>query len=97
MFVRDSPPLRISPSIVLLPLKLGWILSGNRSGISASWAAINLLHAGNPGLLPEPEIKRFWELETIGITPHQDRELNNKDSDYLETFTTPSEPRAIGE
>ena len=50
--VRDSPPLRISPYIVLLPSNLGWILSGNRSGISANWAAINLLQAGNTGLLP---------------------------------------------
>jgi len=85
-FVRDSPPLRISPSIVLLPSNLGWILSGNRSGISANWAAVNLIQAGNAGLLPDPEIKRLWELETIGITPHQSRELNSKDSDVLRDF-----------
>ena len=84
--MRDSPPLRISPSIVLLHSNLGWILSGNRSGISANWAAVNLLNAGNVGLLPEPEIKRFWELETIGITPHQNRELNGKNSDVIRDF-----------
>ena len=27
--VKDSPPWRLSPSIVLLPSRLGWILSGN--------------------------------------------------------------------
>jgi hypothetical protein len=31
--VKDGPSLRISPSVVLLPSNLGWILSGNRSGI----------------------------------------------------------------
>jgi hypothetical protein len=35
--VKDSPPLRISTSVVLLPLKLGWVLSGNRSGISTNF------------------------------------------------------------
>jgi hypothetical protein len=28
--VNNSPPRRISPSVVLLPSKLGWVLSGNQ-------------------------------------------------------------------
>jgi len=39
--VKDSPPWRISPSLVLLPSRLGWILSGNRSVISVNVAAVN--------------------------------------------------------
>ena len=61
--VKDSPPLRISPSVVLLPSNLGWILSGNRSGISANVAAVNFLHLQSPGPLPETEIKRFWDIK----------------------------------
>jgi len=57
--VKDSPPLRMSPSLVLLPPKLGWILSGNRSGVSTNVAAVNLLPLENPGPLSETEIKQF--------------------------------------
>jgi hypothetical protein len=41
--VKDGPPLRISPTVLLLPSILGWIPSVNRSGISASVAAVNFL------------------------------------------------------
>ena len=84
--VNDSPPWPISPSIVLLPSKLGWILSGNRSGISVNVAAVNLLNLERPGPLPETEIKRFWDLETIGIKAHQDKWRNTKDSAVLHAF-----------
>jgi hypothetical protein len=60
--VNDSPPWRISLPIVLLPSRLGWILSVNRSGISVNVAAFNLLKIERPGPLPETEIKRFWDL-----------------------------------
>jgi len=84
--VKDSPPLRISPSVVLLPSYMGWILIGGRSGISANVAAVNVLHLENPGPLPETEIKQLWNLETIGITAHQDREWNSKGSNVLRYF-----------
>jgi hypothetical protein len=84
--VKDSQPLRISPSVVLLPSNLGWILSGNRYGISASVTAVNFLHLENPGPLPETEIKSFWDLETTGITTHQDKGWDAKDSAVLQAF-----------
>ena len=77
--VKDSPPLRICLSVVLLPSNLGWILSGNRSGISANVAAVNFLHLENPSPLLETEVKRFWDLETIGITARQDKEWDTRD------------------
>jgi hypothetical protein len=46
--VKDSPPLRMSPPLLLLPTKLRWILSGNRSGISANAAAVTFLHSECP-------------------------------------------------
>jgi len=79
--VKDSPPLRISPSVLLQPSNLGWILSGNRSGISA-----NFLHQENPGPLQETAIKWFWDLETIGITAHQDKGWDTKYSTFLQAF-----------
>ena len=84
--VKENPPLRISPSVVLLPSNLGWILSGNWSGISANVAAVNFLYLRSPGPLPETEIKRFCDLETIGITSHQDKGWNTKDSAVFQAF-----------
>jgi len=71
---------------VLLPSNLGWILSGNRSRITANVAAVNFLHLEYPGPLPETEIKQFWNLETIGITAHQEREWKSKDSNFVRDF-----------
>ena len=38
--IKDNSPIRLSPSVVLLPSKLGWILSGNRlpSRLVPSWS-----------------------------------------------------------
>ena len=84
--MNDSPSWRISPSIVLLPSSLGRILSGNRSDISVNVAAFNLLNLERAGPLPETEIKRFWDLETIGIKAHQDKWRNTKDAAVLHAF-----------
>jgi hypothetical protein len=65
--VKDGPPCRLSPSVVLLPSRLRWILSGNRSGILVNVAAVNYLHLEEPGSLPEAEIKQIWDLETIAL------------------------------
>jgi hypothetical protein len=84
--VNDSPPWLISPSILLLPSRFGWILSGNRSGTSVNVAAVNLLNLERPGPLPETEMKSFWDLKTIGIKAHQDKWRNTKESVVLQTF-----------
>jgi len=84
--IVDSPPLRISPSVVLLPSNLGWILCGKSCGILANVAAVNFLDLGNPGSLQETEINLFWNLETIGITAHQDKGWCTKDSPVLKAF-----------
>jgi hypothetical protein len=84
--VKDGPPWRLSPFVVLLPSRFGWILSGNRSGISVNVAAVNFLCTEGPGPLTETEIKRFWDLETIGITAHQDKSRNTKDTAVLQDF-----------
>ena len=55
-----------------MPSKLGWFLSGNRSGISANVAAVNFLHLEGPSSLPGSEIQRFLDLETIFIKARQD-------------------------
>jgi hypothetical protein len=84
--MKDSPLRRLSPSTVLLPSNFGWIMSGRRAGISTHVIAVHFLHAENQSLWPGAEVKRFWDLETIGITAHQDREWDSKDSSILQAF-----------
>ena len=81
--VKDSPLRRLSPSTVLLPSHLGWIMSGRRAGISTNVIAVHFLHAENQSLWSDAEVKSFWELETIGITAHQDRRWDSKDSSII--------------
>jgi len=77
------PSVRLSPSTVLLLSHLGWIMSGRRAGISTNAIAVHFLHAENRSLWSDAEVKRFWELETIGITAHQDRRW---DSSIIQAF-----------
>ena len=44
--VKDAAPIRLSPSVVLLPSKLGWILSGSRSAVTASSIMVNYVELG---------------------------------------------------
>jgi hypothetical protein len=85
-FVRDSPPLRLTPSVVLLPSNLGWILSGNLPGISTSLTAVNFLRLEEPGQRPERDIKMYLDPEAIGIIAQQDKEWDTKDSNILRIF-----------
>ena len=71
---------------MLLPSRLGWVLSGIRSGISVNVAAVNFLHLQVPGPLPETELKGLWDLETIGITAHHDEFWDAKDLAVLQAF-----------
>jgi hypothetical protein len=48
--------------------------------------AVNFLHLKNPVPLTETEIKRFWDLETTGITVHQDNGWDAKESAVLQAF-----------
>jgi len=39
--VKDTLPIHLSQSVVLLPSKLGWILSGNHFAVMATWTMVN--------------------------------------------------------
>ena len=42
---RDSSPIRISTSAVLVPSMFSWILSGNRSGAHVNSAVVNFINS----------------------------------------------------
>jgi len=80
--VQDASTIRLSLSLVLLPTKFGWILTRNRMGITANEIMVNhitLEHLDN-------DLRRFWDLETIRITPSQEKTMTTGDSQILQEF-----------
>jgi hypothetical protein len=63
--------IRLSSSLVLLPTKVGCILTGKGTGITANNIMVNhvaIEHA-------EYDLRRFWDIETLGITPPEENPL----------------------
>ena len=84
--VKDSSPIRISESLVLIPSIFGWVLSGNRSGARVNSTTVNFVQSDQLYSPPDDELRRFWDLETIGITAEPNRAMSAKDSALLEDF-----------
>jgi hypothetical protein len=62
--VKDASTIRLSSTLILLPTMFGRILTGSRMGITANQTMVNhiiLEHFEN-------DLRKFWDLETIGIT-----------------------------
>ena len=84
--VKDSPPIRISTSALLVPTTLGWILSGNSSGTCVNSSVVNFINSDETFTPSDNDLKRFWDLEAIGISANHNRSLSAKDSKVLEEF-----------
>jgi len=80
--IKDAVTTHISPSLVLLPTKFCWILTGNSNGITG--IVIMVIHKILENL--GKDLRRFWDLETIGITPNQQKPLTAGDSQILQEF-----------
>jgi hypothetical protein len=63
-----------------------WILSGNRSGTRVNSAVVKFINLEQTLTPSEDDLRRFWDLETIGISANSDRSLSAKDSKLLEDF-----------
>ena len=85
--IKGTSPIRISPSLVLLPSTLGWILSGNRSEVSVHDVAINNIELFQDFDLPDSQIRRFWSLEVMGITETDTAPRPIKDTATLSSFS----------
>jgi hypothetical protein len=83
--VKDTSPIRL-PSVVLLPSKLGWILSGNRSAIAVTSIMVNYVNLEQTFSPSDDVVCCFWDLETIGIKDTQGRSLSSRDSALLREF-----------
>jgi hypothetical protein len=86
--VKDSPPIRVSASAVLVPTAFGWILSGNNSGTHVNSAVVIFINSEQTFTPSEDDLRRFWDLEVIGISEDHVRSLSINDSKLLEEFLT---------
>jgi len=84
--VKDTSPIRLSPSVVLLLSKLGWILSGNRSAVTASSIMVNYVNLDQISCPSDDAVRRFWDLETLGITDKQKKSMSARDTALLRDF-----------
>jgi len=80
--VNDASTIRLSSSLVLLPTKFSCILTGNRKGITANQMMVNHITLEHS----DDELRRFWDLETLGITPSQEKSLTTDVSRILQEF-----------
>ena len=84
--VKDTSPIRLSPSVVLLPSKLGWILSGNNSSVTASSIMVYYVNLDQISCRSDDAVRRFWDLETLGITDKQGKSMSARDTALLRDF-----------
>jgi hypothetical protein len=74
--VKDTSPTRLSPAVVLLPSKLEWIISVNCSAVTASSITVNYLNLHQMSCPSDDAVRRFWDLETLGITDKPCRSMS---------------------
>ena len=80
--VQDASKIRQSSSLVIIPTKFGWILTGNRTGIAANNMMVNHIALKDS----EYNLRRFWDLETLGITPPEETPQALGESQILQEF-----------
>lgn len=86
--IKDTQPIRMSPSLVLIPSIFGWILSGNRTGVTVNQISVHKIKLQNGLSLLDDQVRNFWDLETIGINDTESRSqtMSTKDTRILEQF-----------
>jgi hypothetical protein len=83
---KDASLICLSPSVVLLPSKLGWIFSGNRSAVTASSIMVNYVNLVGISCPSDDAVHRFWDLETLVITDKQGKSMSARDTALLRDF-----------
>ena len=83
--VTTQRPIRVSPSLVLLPTIFGFVLSGNRSSTTVNQVSVHYISFTLDEISNE-SVRLFWDLETIGIKEYQPRALTAKDATLVDEF-----------
>ncbi|GFR33035.1 integrase catalytic domain-containing protein [Trichonephila clavata] len=86
--MHSDAPVKLSDSLALVPSSFGWILSGSRSHAAVSFNPI--VHSINVDTLTndfDNMVRNFWNLESIGIQPIQEKlRLSTHNADLLTDF-----------
>ncbi|GFU22759.1 uncharacterized protein NPIL_51991 [Nephila pilipes] len=72
--MHSDTPVKLSDSLALVPSSFGWILSGSRSHATVSFNPS--VHSINVDTLThelDNMVRNFWNLESIGIQPIQEK------------------------
>jgi hypothetical protein len=73
--IKNTTPIRLSPSLVLIPSKLDWILSRNRSGITVTTVVVKYIEPDHEVPHSDDAFRRLCDLDVLGITPDQGKTL----------------------
>jgi len=86
--IKDTHPIRMSPTLVLIPSIFGWILSGNKTGVTVNQISVHNIDFRRDPTLLDDQMRHFLNLETIGITDTEGRSrtMSTKDARLLEQF-----------
>ncbi|GFQ78899.1 integrase catalytic domain-containing protein [Trichonephila clavata] len=86
--MHSDAPVKLSDSLALVPSSFGWILSGSRSHAAVSFNPI--VHSINVDTLThdlDNMVRNFWNLESIGIQPIQEKlRLSTHNAELLTDF-----------
>ncbi|KFM65847.1 hypothetical protein X975_23991, partial [Stegodyphus mimosarum] len=74
---------RLNTSLVIVKTELGWSLQGNCDDLSKT-AVVNVV-LGDQSTV-SAELRRFWELENLGITNKETERLTLVEQEILEEF-----------
>ncbi|GFR18725.1 uncharacterized protein TNCT_488961 [Trichonephila clavata] len=87
-FMHSDAPVKLSDSLALVPSSFGWILSGSRSHATVSFNPT--VHSINVDTLThelDNMVRNFWNLESIGMQPIQEKlRLSTHNAELLTNF-----------
>ncbi|GFU53508.1 integrase catalytic domain-containing protein [Nephila pilipes] len=86
--MHSDAPFKLSDSLALVPSSFGWILSGSRSHATVSFNPT--VHSINVDTFThelDNMVRNFWNLESIGIQPIQEKlRLSTHNAELLTNF-----------
>ncbi|GFU19650.1 integrase catalytic domain-containing protein [Nephila pilipes] len=86
--MHSDAPVKLSDSLALVPSSFGWILSGSRSHATVSFNPT--VHSINVDTFThelDNMVRNFWNLESIGIQPIQEKlRLSTRNAELLTNF-----------
>ncbi|XP_035230185.1 uncharacterized protein LOC118202139 [Stegodyphus dumicola] len=85
--VSTEAPIKLSESFVMVPSVFGWVLSGTRTHTTiAEKTSVHQVCVQVKTDCLNDQVRRFWELDSIGIQDAQKRKMTTRDEEILSEF-----------